>query len=124
MGNNFNISGVWRSISDLWLPIALAAVGIILVVFFVGFLVKKKWIGVIVTAVVAALLAGGGFIYRLPHSIIDINAKEVSKISVSDIEVTDTETIEDILNDLNDAEYKRTLPSGIGGRQVEGTTEQ
>lgn len=30
MGNNFNISGVWQSLSDLWLPIALAIVGITL----------------------------------------------------------------------------------------------
>lgn len=42
MGSNFNISGVWQSINDLWLPIALAIVGIIVLVFLVHFIAKKK----------------------------------------------------------------------------------
>ena len=66
MGNNFNISGVWQSLSDLWIPIALAVAGIIIVALLIRFIIKKKWAGVVATVVVAVLVAGGGIIYHLP----------------------------------------------------------
>ena len=104
MGNNFNISGVWQSLSDLWLPIALAIVGIIILILLIRF-------------IIAALVVGGGITYRLPHALSNIQADEISKIEVSDVEVTDPALIQDILDELNSSEYKRALPSGIGGRE-------
>lgn len=117
MGNNFNISGVWQSLSDLWFPIALAVAGIIIVALLIRFIIKKKWVGVVATVVIAALVVGGGIIYRLPHTLSNIEAEEISKIEVSNVEVTDPELIQDILDELNGSEYKRTLPSSIGGRE-------
>lgn len=117
MGNNFNISGVWQSLSDLWIPIALAVAGIIIVALLIRFIIKKKWAGVVATVVIAALVVGGGIIYRLPHTLSNIEAEEISKIEVSNVEVTDPELIQDILDELNGSEYKRALPSGIGGRE-------
>ena len=92
MGNNFNISGVWQSLSDLWIPIALAVAGIIIVALLIRFIIKKKWAGVVATV-------------------------EISKIEVANVEVTDPELIQDILDELNGSKYKRALPSGIGGRE-------
>ena len=115
MGNNFNISGVWQSLSDLWFPIALAVVGIIILILLIRFIIKKKWAGVVTTVIIAALVVGGGIIYRLPHTLSNIQADEISKIEVSDVEVTDPALIQDILDELNSSEYKRTLPSSIGG---------
>ena len=120
MGNNFNISGVWQSINDLWLPIALAIVGIIVLVFLVHFIAKKKWVGVVATVIVAALVVGGGIIYRLPHALSNIQAEEISKIEVSNVEVTDPVLIQDILDELNSSEYKRALPSGHSGGEDGG----
>ena len=117
MGSNFNISGVWQSLSDLWLPIALAVAGIIIVALLIRFIIKKKWAGVVATVIVAALVVGGGIIYRLPHALSKIQAGEISKIEVSNVEVTDPALIQDILDELNGSEYKRTLPSSIGGRE-------
>ena len=117
MGNNFNISGVWQSLSDLWLPIALAVAGIIIVALLIRFIIKKKWAGVVATVVIAALVVEGGIIYRLPHTLSNIEAEGISKIEVSNVEVTDPELIQDILDELNGSEYKRALPSGIGGRE-------
>ena len=117
MGNNFNISGVWQSLSDLWIPIALAVAGIIIVALLIRFIIKKKWAGVVATVVVAVLVAGGGIIYRLPHTLSNIEAEEISKIEVANVEVTDPELIQDILDELNGSKYKRALPSGIGGRE-------
>lgn len=117
MGNNFNISGVWQSLSDLWIPIALAVAGIIIAALLIRFIIKKKWAGVVATVVIAALVVGGGIIYRLPHALSNIRAEEVSKIEVSNVEVTDPELIQDILEELNSSDYKRTLPSSIGGRE-------
>lgn len=117
MGSNFNISGVWQSLSDLWLPIALAVAGIIIVALLIRFIIKKKWAGVVATVIVAALVVGGGIIYRLPHALSNIQAGEISKIEVSNVEVTDPALIQDILDELNESEYKRTLPSSIGGRE-------
>jgi hypothetical protein len=117
MGNNFNISGVWQSLSDLWLPIALAIVGIIILILLIRFIIKKKWAGVVTTVIIAALVVGGGITYRLPHALSNIQADEISKIEVSDVEVTDPALIQDILDELNSSEYKRALPSGIGGRE-------
>ena len=117
MENNFSISGIWQSVCDLWFPIAVIAVGVLITVLLILFLMKKKWIGMILMLALAALMVGGGIVYRLPHSIINVNASDVSKIAVSDVEITDTEIIEDILQDLSRSEYKRTLPSGIGGSQ-------
>ena len=117
MGNNFNISGVWQSLSELWLPIALAVAGIIIVALLIRFIIKKKWGGVVATVIVAALVVGGGIIYRLPHTLSNIQAGEISKIEVSNVEVTDPALIQDILDELNGSEYKRALPSGIGGRE-------
>lgn len=97
MGNNFNISGVWQSINDLWLPIALAIVGIVILVFLIRFIIKKKWAGVVATVVIAALVVGCGIIYRLPHTLSNIQAGEISKIEVSNVEVTDPALIQDIL---------------------------
>lgn len=108
MGNDFNISGVWQSVNDLWLPFALVAVGSIVTVLLIRFLMKKKWTGAVVMLVIAVLMVGGGMVYRLPHRIIDIHAGDVSMIAVSDVEVTDAEMIENILADLNNSEYKRT----------------
>src|SRR5699024_432270 len=116
MGNNFYISGVWQSLSDLWIPIALAVAGIIIVALLIRFIIKKKWAGVVATVVVAVLVAGGGIIYRLPHTLSNIEAEEISKIEVANVEVTDPELIQDILDELNGSKYKRALPSGIGGR--------
>ena len=113
MGNNFNISGVWQSLSDLWLPIALAIVGIIILILLIRFIIKKKWAGVVTTVIIAALVVGGGITYRLPHALSNIQADEISKIE----EVTDPALIQDILDELNSSEYKRALPSGIGGRE-------
>ena len=117
MGNNFNISGVWQSLSDLWIPIALAVAGIIIAALLIRFIIKKKWAGVVATVVIAALVVGCGIIYRLPHTLSNIQAEEVSKIEVSNVEVTDPELIQDILEELNSSDYKRTLPSSIGGRE-------
>ena len=117
MGNNFNISGVWQSLSDLWIPIALAVAGIIIVALLIRFIIKKKWAGVVATVVIAALVVEGGIIYRLPHTLSNIEAEGISKIEVSNVEVTDPELIQDILDELNGSEYKRALPSGIGGRE-------
>ena len=117
MGNNFNISGVWQSLSDLWIPIALAVAGIIIAALLIRFIIKKKWAGVVATVVIAALVVGCGIIYRLPHALSNIQAEEVSKIEVSNVEVTDPELIQDILEELNSSDYKRTLPSSIGGRE-------
>lgn len=117
MGNNFNISGVWQSLSDLCIPIALAVAGIIIVALLIRFIIKKKWAGVVATVVVAVLVAGGGIIYRLPHTLSNIEAEEISKIEVANVEVTDPELIQDILDELNGSKYKRALPSGIGGRE-------
>ena len=117
MGNNFNISGVWQSLSDLWIPIALAVAGIIIVALLIRFIIKKKWAGVVATVVVAVLVAGGGIIYHLPHTLSNIEAEEISKIEVANVEVTDPELIQDILEELNSSDYKRTLPSSIGGRE-------
>lgn len=117
MGSNFNISGVWQSINDLWLPIALAIVGIIILILLIHFIAKKKWAGVVATVIVAALVVGGGIIYRLPHALSNIQAGEISKIEVSNVEVTDPALIQDILEELNGSKYKRTLPSSIGGRE-------
>lgn len=116
MGNNFNISGVWQSLNDLWIPIILVVAGVIAAIFLIRFLVKKKWIGAVITMVIVAILAGGVIVYRFPHNIIDIKAEDVSKIVISDVEVTDTELIQDILDEFGVSEYKRTLPSSIGGR--------
>ena len=117
MGNNFNISGVWQSLSDLWLPIALAVAGIIIVALLIRFIIKKKWAGVVATVVIAALVVEGGIIYRLPHTLSNIEAEEISKIEVANVEVTDPELIQDIQDELNGSKYKRALPSGIGGRE-------
>ena len=117
MGNNFNISGVWQNLSDLCLPIALAIVGIIILILLIRFIIKKKWAGVVTTVIIAALVVGGGITYRLPHALSNIQADEISKIEVSDVEVTDPALIQDILDELNSSEYKRALPSGIGGRE-------
>ena len=62
-------------------------------------------------------MAGGGIIYRLPHTLSNIEAEEISKIEVANVEVTDPELIQDILDELNGSKYKRALPSGIGGRE-------
>lgn len=118
MRSNFNINGVWQSVNDLWLPFALVAVGSLVTILLIRFLMKKKWTGAVVMFFITMLMVGGGMVYRLPHRIIDIHAGDVSRIAVSDVEVTDAEMIENILADLNSSEYKRTLPSGIGGRQV------
>ena len=101
MGNNFNISGVWQSLSDLWIPIALAVAGIIIVALLIRFIIKKKWAGVVATVVVAVLVAGGGIIYHLPHTLSNIEAEEISKIEVANVEVTDPELIQDILGEIN-----------------------
>ena len=77
MGNNFNISGVWQSLSDLWIPIALAVAGIIIVALLIRFIIKKKWTGIVATVVIAALMVGGGIIYRLPHALSNIQAEEI-----------------------------------------------
>ena len=117
MGSNFNISGVWQSINDLWLPIALAIVGIIILILLIRFIIKKKWAGVVTTVIIAALVVGGGITYRLPHTLSNIEAEEISKIEVANVEVTDPELIQDIQDELNGSKYKRALPSGIGGRE-------
>ena len=80
---------VWQNLSDLWLPIALAIVGIIILILLIRFIIKKKWAGVVTTVIIAALVVGGGITYRLPHALSNIQADEISKIEVSDVEVTD-----------------------------------
>lgn len=69
----------------------------------------------IVLAMVLMLLVVGGIIYRMPHSIVEVNANDVSKIAVCNVNVTEPQLIEKILEDLGGSEYKRTKPSGIGG---------
>ena len=117
MGNNFNISGVWQSLSDLWLPIALAIVGIIILILLIRFIIKKKWAGVVTTVIIAALVVGGGITYRLPHALSNIQADEISKIEVSNVEVTDPELIHEAYGKLVDlvidGGYGKNVPSTV-----------
>lgn len=76
----------------------------------------RKCLGVAVIIIMAVFIVGG-IIYRRPHNIIAANVENISKIEVSEVTVTDRETIKKILDDLNGSKYKRILLSAIGGHE-------
>ena len=56
-------------------------------------------------------------IYRLPHTLLQWEPEDVSKVEISGVEVTDPEVIEAVWEDLG-GRYRRTLPAVLGGRQT------
>ncbi|MFR8873223.1 MAG: hypothetical protein ACLVHV_06935 [Oscillospiraceae bacterium] len=114
---DFHIAGLWQSLTDFWFPMA----GIILAVIFLSILIsclrKGKWLGAVVTCLFAAVLAAGAVIYRLPHTLLQWEPEDVSKVEISGVEVTDPEVIEAVWEDLG-GRYRRTLPAILGGRQT------
>lgn len=109
------LSSVWTFVSSLWIFIVFGVAFIAAIIFLVRFLKKRKIVGIGISSVAVVAMVALGLIYLNPHSVIDVAAKNVSRIEVSGVSVTDKETINDILKDLGSSKYKRALLSGIGG---------
>ena len=108
-------NNLWNFTCTLWLPFVYFLIIAATIILLIRFTAKKKRTGVAATLIVAALLVAGGIIYVTPHYIVGTDAETIYKIEISEAAITDKETIKAILDDLNNAKYKRALTSGIGG---------
>ncbi len=108
-----DVSEAWKSLEDIWLPIAAVIFAVLIFVILIRCICKIQRTKASVTLAFTVIIIAGGLLYFRPHKIIDIKYSDVSKISVSHTEVTDSETIKKVIDDLNGTEYKRTLPSLI-----------
>ncbi|MCI8777380.1 MAG: hypothetical protein HFK00_08355 [Oscillospiraceae bacterium] len=108
-----DVAEAWKSLEDIWLPIAAVIFAVLIFVILIRCICKIQRTKASVTLAFTVIIIAGGLLYFRPHKIIDIKYSDVSRISVSHIEVTDSETIKKIIDDINGSEYKRTLPSLI-----------
>lgn len=108
-----DVSEAWKSLEDIWLPIAAVVFAVLVFIVLIRCICKIQKVKASVALAFTVMVIAGGLLYFRPHKIIDLKYNDVSKISVSDTEVTNSETIKKIIDDLNGSEYKRTLPSLI-----------
>lgn len=108
-----DVSEAWKSLEDIWLPIAAVVFAVLVFIVLIRCICKIQKVKASFTLAFTVIIIAGGLLYFRPHKIIDLKYDDVSKISVSDTEVTNSETIKKIIDDLNGSEYKRTLPSLI-----------
>lgn len=115
--SSVQVEKLWQNLWDLWLPVIGGLLAALAVLLLIHCLHKRRWVGAILVAVLVAASCVGVAIYRAPHALVDWKPEEVSRIMVSGTEVSDPETIAELLADLGGTQYRRTLPSGIGGQE-------
>lgn len=108
-----DVSEAWKSLEDIWLPVAAVVFAVLVFIVLIRCICKIQKVKASVALAFTVIVIAGGLLYFRPHKIIDLKYNDVSKISVSNMEVTNSETIKKIIDDLNGSEYKRTLPSLI-----------
>lgn len=108
-----DVSEAWKSLEDIWLPVAAVVFAVLVFIVLIRCICKIQKVKASVALAFTVIVIAGGLLYFRPHKIIDLKYNDVSKISVSNTEVTNSETIKKIIDDLNGSEYKRTLPSLI-----------